>query len=708
MKKQLSFFLILISFSFGSFAQNNLTLKQAVMEQYTQLYPKHIAGFQWMKSADKYSFLKHYKSLYVGSVKKKAEEVLTISKVNSVLSSDFSYFANLTWKDGHTFLIYQKNTIAIFDIDSKTGHLITLPKDAANLDFTTQLDKVAYTIDNNLYYSSLAKFKQQAVTSNTDKNIVSGQTIAREEMGIVKGTFWSPKGDQLAFYQKDESAVANYPLVDIDTYPASLKSIKYPMNGQPSEKPKVGIYNLSAGTTSFITTRHGKDFYLTNLAWTPSENYILLAEITRSQQHLWFQRYTAKGKYDKTLFEEKSDTWVNPTISPRFPSNKSDNFVWVSERDGFNNLYYYSIEGNLIAQLTKNKFVLKSIVATHNGDVFFTATGKSPLNTLFYKVDTKGNQQLLTPEEGTHQVSINFEDGMLFDQYSAHDVPHRAVIRKSNGKIIKEVLNAKNPLADYGISSPTIKTIKDKAGVDLYTRMIKPKNFDPTKKYPVLVYVYGGPHVQLITNRWLNGSPLWMYWLANQGYIVYTLDNRGSGNRGVKFEHAIYKHLGVKEHLDQMVGVKYLKSLHYVDSTRLAVFGWSFGGFMAGTCMLRTPNVFNVGVSGGPVTDWKYYEVMYGERYMSTEKKNPEGFKQTSLINQAKNLKGKYLIINGSVDPIVMPQNEMKLIQKFIDLGIQFDYFVYPMHVHNVRGKDRVHLMTKVLDYIMQYNHPAK
>ncbi len=699
------FILVLAVFFFTqASAQKELTLEQAVLGQYQQFYPDHVFGFNWIENLKKYSYLKQYRTLVVGEVGGEEKEVLNISDINEALDVKFSYFAGIKWKDEKTIVLNFQNTIVTYNLESKEGTKIELPENAERSTFDNQYNHIAYTVDNNLFYTSVERFNQIAVTGNDDKNIVSGQEIARSEMGITQGIFWSPTGTSLAFYQKDESYVHDYPLLNILETPGTLNSIKYPMAGKSSERAKLGIYNLKSKKTDFITTRNGEENYLTNVSWTPDEQFIILAEVARSQKHIWVQKYKTDGTLAKTLFEEKKDTWVEPEKPACFPSKNSNDFVWVSERDGFDNLYYYSIDGQLKMQLTKNKFMLKEIVAAQQGEVFFTATGENPLNTLLYKVSTKGKQVLLTKEEGTHSAEVNPTGEYIFDQYSAHDIPNRALIRKSNGKEIKTLIDAEDKLADYNLSKAEIKSIKSKDGVDLYTRLIKPKDFDPAKKYPVLIYVYGGPHAQMITNSWYDGASLWMHWMANQGYIVFTLDNRGSGNRGVEFEHIIHRNLGVIEHQDQLEGVNYLSGFDFIDTSRIAVHGWSYGGFMTGTMMMKSPNVFKVGVAGGPVTDWKYYEVMYGERYMDTPEENKEGYEKTSLLNQAENLKGDLLLIHGTSDPVVVMQHNLSLVKKFVDLGIQVDFFPYPMHEHNVRGKDRVHLMQKVLDYVIDNN----
>jgi dipeptidyl-peptidase-4 len=478
------------------------------------------------------------------------------------------------------------------------------------------------------------------------------------------------------------------------------------MAGQASEKPRVGIYNLKTKKTVFINPRSGADSYLTNVAFTPSEKYLLVAEVNRDQNHMWLYLYDLKGKLVRTLWEEQNDKWVEPEHPAFFPSKTSDNFVWISEKNGFNNLYYVDINGQIIKTLTSNKFVVKDILeANEDGSkIYFSATGANPCNTLVYEVDLQGNQRQLTQAEGTHRFALAPKGAYYYDGYSSVEVANKEYVMTLNGKMAKLLQDSPDKLAEYNIGSTEIGNIKGKDGSALYYRMIKPADFDPNKKYPVLVYVYGGPHAQMVTNSWLAGANLWMHWLANQGYIVFTLDNRGSGERGFAFESQIHRQLGTVEMEDQLTGVDYLKSLPYIDGQRLAVHGWSFGGFMTTSLMLRQAGTFNAGVAGGPVTDWKFYEIMYGERYMDRPEQNPEGYAANSLLHHTENLKGKLLLIHGTVDDVVVMQHNEALLMSFIDNGVQADYFVYPMHPHNVSGIDRAHLMEKVLMYIIDNN----
>ncbi len=684
-----------------------LTLKDAVMQQYQGFYPKSLTMFQWVPDTDCYTYLNNYTSLMKASVRNtEAKELLSIQDVNAKLGSELYWFSGLKWKDENVFWLNDGHKYYSYNIVEEKGRLIHgLDKEAENATFHNGTENVAYTKKNNVYLHTGNGMKV-IVTDNSDRNIVSGQAIARSEFGITGGLFWSPNGKALAYYQKDETNVHDYPLLDNSKTPGELMSIKYPMAGQKSEKAKVGIYNLESRETVFISAREGEENYLTNLSWTPDNKYVLIAEVNRDQNRMWLNVFDAKtGAFVRTLFEEKSKTWVEPEHPAFFPMESSNNFVWISERDGFNNLYYYDFEGQLIKQLTDHDFVVKDILNQVGGRIYYSTTGENPLETHVYSVDLKGKVKILTRANGTHNVAISTDGKYFHDNFSNHDVASSDWIIGSNGKIVKKLMESSDVLDEYKLGEAEISTITAKDGTKLFTRLIKPSNFDSRKKYPVLVYVYGGPHAQLITDSWLDGASLWMYWMAEQGYLVFTLDNRGSAERGVAFESQIHRQLGTVEMEDQLSGVEYLKSLPYVDANRMAVHGWSFGGFMTTSLMLRSPGTFTTGVAGGPVTDWKYYEIMYGERYMDRPEENEKGYEEASLLTHAANLEGDLLLIHGTVDDVVVMQHNFSLVQKFVELGIQMDFFPYPMHKHNVRGKDRVHLMEKVLNYVIEHNN---
>lgn len=700
------FVLLLIALSSTSIAQlKEFTLKEAVMHQYRNFYPKHTKMVQWIPGTDSYSYLSEDDTTLMKNSAKTDNPValLTLSEIVRMTGTKYRYLNVLGWKDATSFFTTAEGKYFLIDIVQKKSTLLSeLPDEAENGELCQANHYIAYTMANNLYIRSDKNSETQI--TNFDSTIISGQAIARSEFGIHDGIFWSPTGNYLAFYQKDESEVADYPLLDITTPTGSLMSIKYPMAGQASEKPTVGIYNVKTGKTVYIKPTGNADDYLTNAGWGLDDKYLYIAEVNRGQNHMKLLQYDAEtGALVKVLVEEKNDKWVEPELAPYFIS--TDQFIWMSETDGFMNLYLYSISGSLVKQLTTNKWVVQGI-AGHDtkGNIYYYGTGDSPLETQFYSLNLKsGKQTKLTTEAGTHDVQFSSDFAYFFDVYEAHDVPCVEQIKLISGKVLRTVRTEKNPYENYKKGTAEIGTIKAADGTtDLYYRLIKPSNFSADKKYPVLVYVYGGPHAQLITNSWLDGANLWMYWLAEQGYLVYTVDNRGSENRGFAFESVIHRQLGTVEMQDQMKGVEHLKSMPFVDSDKLAVHGWSFGGFMTTSLMLRNPGVFKVGVAGGPVTDWAYYEVMYGERYMDTPQENADGYKANRLMNYVKNLQGELLLIHGTIDNVVVMQHNYALVKAFVEAEVQVDFFPYPMHEHNVRGKDRVHLMTKVLNYVME------
>jgi dipeptidyl-peptidase-4 len=702
---------ILIAFlSINAFGQlKKITLEESVLQQGRKFGADRLTGFQWIPNTNKYVYYTDAwtKMVTATTADAKTSELTTLADINAALGTKLKNFFGVQWIDTNTILVTENGKSYSYNLTTKSGkNIANSPENGENQTFDNAYKNLAFTEGNNLFFINDKKEKI-TVTNNSDKNIVSGQSISRNEFGISGGIFWSPKSSYLAYYQKDETDVADYPLLDINETPGKLVNIKYPMIGQKSEKPKVGIYNLATGKTVFIAPKNNVEDYVTNLAFTPDEKFVLIAELNRGQNDMNLNLYeTASGKFVRTLFNEKNPKWVEPEHPAFFPNNKSNNFVWISEKDGFNNLYYYSIDGKLIKQLTTNKFPTREIIGTNTAgtEIYFKATGEKGINMLAYKVDLKGKQTVITKDEGVHNVVISSDGNWFFDEYSNHSTPSKSVLYDKNLKATT-LLESKNKYEGYEMGTAEIKTIKAADGTtDLYTRLIKPSNFDATKKYPVLVYVYGGPHAQMITNSYLDGANLWMYWMAEQGYLVFTVDNRGSDNRGFAFESVIHAQLGNNEIDDQMKGVEYLKSLPYVDGNRLAIHGWSYGGFMTTSLMTRKPDAFKVGVAGGPVIDWKWYEVMYGERYMDTPAENQKGFDQANVTNYAKDLKGKLLLIHGTNDDVVVEQHNLALVKKCVELGKQIDYFPYPMHKHNVTGRDRVHLMTKVLNYVIDNN----
>ena len=705
MKKQ--FILVsMLLLSLIGFAQSTLTLKDAVLNG-RKYFPQGLILTQWIPGSDSYSHVVDgYQSLAIVDAKS-GEEIgrVSMGEINEALT-DFETKIGNTWmlnwsEDGQNLHFTQKGHLFTYNVESKeAASLFSMAEGAKNVHLSSALN-AAYTIDNNVYVNWSEDGSMQQVTFHEDANIVAGQAIARSEFGITEGLFWNESGDAIAFYEKNESAVSNYPLLDIQSTPGSLREIKYPMAGQGSEYARVGVLHKGKKKAVYLETdgiEH--DQYLTNLSWSPDGKTILLAIVNRAQNNYDVVAFNAKnGKRGSTLFSVSNDKWAEPEFPAYWVSNKE--FIWMSESDGFMNLYLYNTKGALIRQLTENEFVATGIVGrSKNGDILFTATGKDPRESHLFSVSLKGKQQQLTTERGVHSPTVQDGGSYFITSFSSVNTPVTTELSSISGKTVRTLAEAADPFEGTNIRKPGLGSIEGPDGSTLYTRMYKPFNFDPAKKYPVLVYVYGGPHAQMVTNRWNGGGPFWMNEFANRGYIVFTLDNRGSAHRGTDFEQQIHRQLGTVEMVDQLAGIDYLKNLPFVDHDRMAVHGWSYGGFMTTSLMLRQPGVFKAGVAGGPVTDWKYYEVMYGERYMDRPEENDEGYAASRLHNHVENLEGDLLLIHGTVDDVVVMQHNLSLVKSFIDAGVQMDFFPYPMHPHNVRGKDRLHLMTKVLDYI--------
>ncbi len=689
----------------------DLTLDQAVLPYYNGLYPKYWRNLQWVKGGAQgaYSFINNdtlIVSRYTGKDEAVGGAMFTKKQVSVGMASELKRFPNIKWHNADEFRFQFKNKAYSFNLDKmNSSTILSLPSNFENVDFADGMKLAAYTIGNKLFIAT-AKDSMLAVTEHSDTNVVSGQAIHRFEFGISKGTFWSPDASALAFYEKDESNVANYPLLDITTTPGSLVNVKYPMAGQESEHGNVGIYSLITKKVVYLEKQGGDEDYVTNVTWGPEGNFIYVAELDRGQNHLHLNKFDAKsGKFIKTLFEEKGDKWVEPENGLFFLPNSSSEFIWLSERDGFMNLYQYNTDGKLIKQVTNFKWVVDDIVGFTKKEVLVSGTGPDPKQLHCYKVNLKnGKVTQLTKEPGSHSVNMNKAGTYLIDNFSSSTVAARTNVinvKKRKSTVLNKI---EDPLVGYKIGQCEFVELSAEDGTKLHGRLIKPRDFDQNKKYPVLVYVYGGPHAQLVTDSWMGGASLWMHWLANKDYLVFTVDGRGSKHRGFEFESAIFRQLGQLEMKDQITGIDYLKTLDYVNKDRIAVHGWSFGGFMTISLMLNYPDQFTTGVSGGPVIDWKWYEVMYGERYMDTPNENPDGYKKTSLLQNVKNLQGDLLLIHGTSDDVVVMQHNLAFVKKCVSEGVQVDFFPYPMHRHNVRGKDRAHLMEKVLNYVIEHN----
>lgn len=678
----------------------------------TTLEPKGLKSAAWEPGTNKlYHTVKsgtaeYWISIHMPNVK--ADTVLTLADLNTNAGTKFKKMPAINWIEKGLVWIQDGDQL-LQGVNTAGGFLwskwVTLPKDAANIT-VDEHQNIAYTVGNNLFMVNRDK-KVFTVTDDKNEHIVNGQSVHRNEFGITGGIFLSPGGNYLAYYRMDETMVADYAVTDWSATPAVVKNIKYPMAGGTSHQVKLMVFNPATGKSVAVKTEGPADQYLTCVTWSPGEEHIYIAVLNREQDHMWLNKYSAQtGDFLQTLFEESNDKYVEPLHPLKFIPGEPDKFVWMSQRDGYMHMYLYNTSGKLLKQLTKGEWLVQDILGENKAahQFIISASKESPLEDHAYTVDWKtGKMNRLTTEQGDHKVTVNKSGKYILDIFSNATIMKRTTVKSTDGTFNYTLKESENTLAAYDRPEVRSVTLKADDGTPLYGRLILPVNYDANKKYPVIVYLYNGPHVQLVKNSFPASRNLWYEYLAQHGYGVFTMDGRGSGNRGLKFEQAIFGKLATEEMKDQLQGVAYLKSLPFVDSTRMGVHGWSYGGFMTTSLMMRYPGVFKVGVAGGPVIDWGMYEVMYTERYMDSPQKNKAGYDANNLLNHVDRLKGKLLLIHGTDDDVVVWQHSVKLIKKSVDLGKQIDYFVYPGHPHNVRGKDRVHLMQKITDYFDTY-----
>ena len=723
-------------------------------DNYFNLVPKSMPGLQWWGDICVRTDIENIKKIDTKSGKESI--LVTLEEVNEALKNGEMPYkltghikplrtlmaASLPWGDRNviTFTQYDDRTpgqkyMIWYDFSKKKiVNLFNLQGEGpTNFDFCKENGYMAYTIGNDLYVAHEGDFSSMVnpkVTGNQqqEKDVVYGQAVHRNEFGIMKGTFWSPKGTYLAFYRMDQSMVTDYPQVNTTARIAELVPDKYPMAGMTSHKVTVGIYNVKDGKTIYLQAGDPTDRYFTNISWGPDEKTVFVIELNRDQNHAQLVQYDAvSGQKIGVLYEEKHARYVEPQHPLIFLPWDDSQFIYQTQRDGFNHLYLMDTKTKLKGEwktgkdsedqyceylktipLTEGNWLVQDVLGfnTSRKEIIIASTEISPLQTNIFSLNVKnGKRTLIGMEDGTHQAKLSASGTYLIDYFTSNNVPREISILPTTGKKGTTLFTATDPLKEnYNLPEITVGTIKAADGeTDLYYRLIKPVNFDPNKKYPAIIYVYGGPHAQMIHNTRFYDARGWDLYMAQQGYVMLTVDNRGSDNRGIKFENCTFRHLGTEEMKDQVQGSKFLQSLTYVDADKIGVHGWSFGGFMTTNLMLTYPDIFKVGVAGGPVIDWQFYEVMYGERYMDTPQANPEGYKESNLRLKAGNLKGRLEVIIGGMDTTCVPQHSISFLRACIDAGTHPDFFIYPEDGHNMMGRDRVHLHEHITRYFLDH-----
>ena len=558
--------------------------------------------------------------------------------------------------------------------------------------------------DHNIFYQTSVGSEPVQITTDGNRQLTYGESVHRNEFGIEGGLFLSPDKQAVAFYRMDQSMVTDYPQVNTFNRVATYEPDSYPMAGMKSHKVTVGIYTFSTGKTVWLDFGDVTDRYFTNICWSPDSKEIYLFEVNRDQTDSSLDVYdSATGKKLRTLYTEHDDKYTEPLNPVMFLPWDSTKFLMFSQKSGYMHLYLMTTDGKMLKQLTDGDFVVQEVLGfcEKTKSVIIATNEIHPLQRNLFSVDIKkGTRTLLDNGRGCHYGILSDDGAKMVDSYSTPEEPRVYDIVDIVKKKRKEYFRSDDPWKGYAVPIFKSGSIKAADGVtDLFYRMVLPPDFDEKKKYPTVVYVYGGPHARNVLAQWHWASRSWETYMAQKGYILFILDNRGSSDRGKEFEQVTFRHLGVHEMKDQMCGVDYLRSLPYVDADRLGVHGWSYGGFMTISLMANYPNVFKVGVAGGPVIDWKWYEVMYGERYMDTPEQNPEGYNETSLINKAGNIKGRLQIIIGMNDPTCVPQHTLQFLDACVKAGTQPDCFFYPGEGHNMVGHASVHLHERITRY---------
>lgn len=702
----------LVAIAFCGFAQNKqFTMQDALGNARTSLAPENLSQIQFIYGTEDYVYAKRIGNSPVwlsGNAKSKEDRpFLTLTQLNQKLRTaqkdTLKMMPMIQFNQGSEWILNLGGSkVALNPVKNTVDVLVDQSLMAKPNVEESKAGYVAYLDNFNLFVAKGSDKKQ--VTTDGTKDIVYASSVHREEFGISKGTFWSNNGKVLAFYRMDQSMVTDYPIIDWTTRPAQNVNIKYPMAGDKSHHVTVGVYNAETKTAVYLKTGEPAEQYLTNIAWSPDDKYVYIAVLNRGQNHMKLNQYDAvSGDFVKTLFEEKDDKYVEPLVPMLFLKNDHSKFIWQSNRDGWNHLYLYDLKGKVLKQLTKGPWEVLEVKGfdAKGEQLFYVSTEESPITRNLYVLNVKsGKSRRVTQGFAVHNTQVSTSGNTLIDSYSTPDAPRVIQLLDAATSKAKVLLKAANPLAAYATQNSSIFTIKSKSGDDLYMNLYKPVNYDATKKYPVVVYWYGGPHAQLILNGWNAGTgDYWSRYMAQNGYVVLTVDVRGSDNRGKAFEQSMFRRAGEVQMEDMMSAVDYLKSQPYVDAANMGLFGWSFGGFATTDFMLTHPGVFKAAVAGGPVINWQFYEVMYTERYMDTPQENPEGYAATYLSTRVDQLKGKLLLIHGQQDPVVVQQHSVDFVKHAVDKGVQVDYMIYPGHEHNVMGKDRIHLYQKVTDY---------
>lgn len=717
-KKALFLFLLA---ALPALAQQKLTLEEIWSGAFRA---QGMDELQAMKNTNQYSVLNYNRR--TGSSSLDLYDFATLEKVSTLIDS--KSFKELEGIDSYTFSpdekkvllathsdqIYRHSFTAdfyIYDIAKKSMEKLTAYK-VQEPTFSADGSKVAYVFENNLYIYEIASKKVQQVTTDGKKNaIINGITdwVYEEEFSFVKAYEWNSTGDKVAYIRFDETQVPEF---SMDVYGNALYpsqyEFKYPKAGEKNATVSLHIFDLKANSSKEIKLGNYNDFYIPRIKWTNDANILSAQVLNRHQNNLDLIFVDAAAGAAKMVLNEKDNAYVDITDNLTFL--KDNSFIWTSEKDGYNHIYHYAKSGKLINQVTKGNWEVTNYYGFDDktGNIFYQSVENGSINRDIYRIGLNGkNKVRLTVKTGTSSATFSPNFDYFINAYSSASEPTSyALLSAKDGKQVKSILDnepLKTKLAAYNLPTKEFFVLTTEKGHQLNAWMIKPKDFDPNKKYPVFMYQYSGPGSQQVNNDWNGIDDYWFMMLSQQGYIVACVDGRGTGFKGAAFKKVTYKELGKYEVEDQIDAAKVIGKYPFVDASRMGIFGWSYGGFMSSNCILKGADVFKMAIAVAPVTNWRFYDSVYTERYMQTPQENASGYDDNSPINHVNKLKGSYLLVHGTADDNVHVQNTMRMIEALVQANKQFDWAIYPDKNHGIYGgKTRLQLYTKMTNFIKE------
>lgn len=713
--------ILILILAFPTLAQKKLTLEDIFK---TAKFRTNFLSKQWLPAEDAYTTLKYDSlsksmAIYRYDLRSgKEEKILDYAELDKQIEGFSKNVSAYFLSQDKRYILFTGSLPArrlktggnfyLYDLTTKVLKQITnTDEPQAIIKFSPDSRFISFVRNNNIFVYEISSEKLKQLTFDGSEAILNGifDWVYEEEFSIIDGYEWSPDGRYIAFWRLDQSNVPVFKLIDYE--PTYLKVIdqRYPYAGYPNSTVKIGIVNVQTGEVKYIDFGN-EDIYIPRIKWTENPDILSYQKLNRLQNKLELILYNIKTGEQRLILTEESNTWIDVYDYLTFFKD-GRHFLWASERDGWLHFYLYRIDGKLVNQITKGEFEIDQLcyVDEKNRKIYYTSTEVSPLERHLYVIDFKGtNKKRLTSEPGWHNIDFSPSGRFYIDNHSTITKPPKWKLYDNMGKLIRTLVdNPDDILAGYDKGEVTFEIVETSDGVKLNAWMIKPANFDSTKKYPVLFYVYGGPGSQTVRNAYL-GNYLWYQYLAQNGYIIFSVDGRGTGARGKAFRDVVYKNLGYYESKDQAESAIYLvRRYKFVDSSRIGIWGWSYGGYMSSLTLFKFGDVFKLAVAVAPVTTWRLYDTIYTERYMQTPELNPDGYEQSSVLKYVDGLKGKYLVIHGTTDDNVHWQNTIQLVDRLQKAGKQFNIMFYPNKDHSIAGRDtRYHLFTLITNFILE------